>query len=154
MFLGILAAGGIFTGTNPAYTKNELAHHFATAQVKFVITEPEFLSNVLGASERPGVNVSRLWIFNPQDESIPNGFSSWESLLDHGQRGWASFDNERKSKSTTAALLFSSGTTGLPKAAVLSHYNLIAQHTLVTEAHIVPYQVCSLANQMRITLDD
>lgn len=51
------------------------------------------------------------------------------------------FDDEKTSRNTTAARLFSSGTTGLPKAAVISHYNLIAQHTLVQEVDNKPWDV-------------
>jgi acyl-CoA synthetase (AMP-forming)/AMP-acid ligase II len=44
LFLGIIAAGGIFAGTNPGYTQYELVHHVKTAKVRFLISEPEILS--------------------------------------------------------------------------------------------------------------
>lgn len=53
--------------------------------------------------------------------------------MQQGEKDWVRFDDEKTAKSTTAARLFSSGTTGLPKAAILSHFNFIAQHTLVHE---------------------
>ena len=152
LFLGILAVGAVFTGTNPAYTKSELAYHFKTARVRVIISEPELISNVLGASENPNEEMPRIWTFDSLGQKIPNGFASWKTLLKHGERDWVCFDNEEKSKSTTAARLFSSGTTGLPKATVLSHCNLIAQHTLVSEAHSVPYEVCVHVWQRNITI--
>jgi 4-coumarate--CoA ligase len=74
-----------------------------------------------------------------QASVISNGFASWRTLLTHGEGDWLRFDDETKSRNTTAFLCFSSGTTGLPKAAQLSHYNLIAEHMLVFEHHPHPY---------------
>lgn len=64
---------------------------------------------------------------------------SWRSLLTRGEADWLRFDSESTSRSTTAGLFFSSGTTGLPKLTKLSHYNLIAQHTLAFEHYPRPY---------------
>ncbi|KAH6671219.1 4-coumarate-CoA ligase-like protein [Halenospora varia] len=132
-FLAIIAAGGVFTGTNPSYTPFELVYHMKTAQSTFLITEPEpeMLNNALSAAKECSIPNSKIWIFNTHEQKVPEGFKSWKSLLQCGEKGWERFDDEKLCKGTTAARLFSSGTTGLPKAAVLSHYNLIAQHTLV-----------------------
>ncbi|TVY53801.1 Acyl-CoA ligase azaF [Lachnellula cervina] len=141
LFLGIIAAGGVFAGTNPAYTEFELVHHINTAKAKFFITEPEMLKNSLAAAKKCGVPQSNIWIFDVLGQTIPSGFSSWTELLSHGEKDWKRFDDENTCKKTTAARLFSSGTTGLPKAAVLSHHNLISQHTLVHEIVKKPYEM-------------
>jgi acyl-coenzyme A synthetase/AMP-(fatty) acid ligase len=98
-----------------------------------LITEPEMLKSIQAAAKETGIPESRIWIFDVLGQRIPAGFKSWKALLEHGEKDWVRFDDEKTSQNTTAARLFSSGTTGLPKAAVLSHYNLIAQHTLVHE---------------------
>lgn len=133
--------GGIFAGTNPSYTKFELVHHFKTARVTFLITEPELLGPALSAAEDRSVEIKKIWIFDSLNQEIPAGYSSWKTLMDYGERDWVRFDDEERSKSTTAARLFSSGTTGLPKAAALSHRNIIAQHMVVNETNRVPYEV-------------
>jgi long-subunit acyl-CoA synthetase (AMP-forming) len=133
MFLAIIAAGGIFAGTNPSYTQFELVHHIRTAKTTFFITEPEMLDTALLAAKESNIPLSNIWIFDVLDQKIPEGFRSFKELLNHGEKDWVRFDDEKTCKETTAARLFSSGTTGLPKAVVLSHYNFIAQHTLVHE---------------------
>ena len=141
LFLGIIAAGGIFAGTNPSYTEFELVHHIKTAKAKFFITEPEMLQNSLAAAKKCGIPRSNIWIFDVLGQPIPSGFRSFNELLSHGEKDWERFDDEKTAKETTAARLFSSGTTGLPKAAVISHHNLISEHTLVHEYVKKPYRV-------------
>ena len=131
LFLGIIAAGGIFAGTNPSYTSFEIAHHVRTSGTKFVITEPEMLEPVLAATKECNIVESNILILDVLGQAVPERFCSWETLLDHGEEDWVRFNNLKTAKTTEAARLFSSGTTGLPKAAIISHHNLIAQHTLV-----------------------
>lgn len=144
-FLGVVAAGGVFAGTNPAYTSHELAHTLKTAKVKFVLTAPDLLEPVLQAvKDVEWLGKEKVLLFNPNGEPAPSGYTQWKDLLQHGEQDWVRFDDLQTAKNTEAARLFSSGTTGMPKAASLSHYNLIAQHTLVFEPNPYPWRAIRL----------
>lgn len=144
-FLGVIAAGGVYAGTNPAYTAHELAHALKTARVKYVLSQEALLQPVLKAASEVGLNDEKVILFNPGREDAHAGRLQWKDLFQHGEVDWPRFDSPTKAKNTTAALLFSSGTTGLPKAAMLSHHNFIAQHTLVYESPPVrPYKAIRL----------
>ncbi|EME81249.1 uncharacterized protein MYCFIDRAFT_204241 [Pseudocercospora fijiensis CIRAD86] len=111
---GIMAFGGIFAGTNPSYQPYELAHAIKAAKIKFLVVEPELIKHALKAADDAGI--------------------SRERVLNFDNRQWQkSWDNAERSKRTTAARMFSSRTTGLPKAAMLTHYNLIAQHVQIND---------------------
>ncbi|KAJ5179077.1 AMP-dependent synthetase/ligase [Penicillium capsulatum] len=141
LVLAIIGAGGIFTGTNPSYTPTELAHHIKAAECKFLISEPEILDSLLRAAEQTGVAKENLWIFDNLGQPIPDGMKSWKELMQWGSQGWVPFNDLTRARTTTAARLFSSGTTGLPKAAIITHYNLIAQHELVMGANPRPFPI-------------
>ncbi|OCL14379.1 4-coumarate-CoA ligase-like protein [Glonium stellatum] len=143
-FLGIVAAGGIFTGVNPSHTSSELQHAFRIAKVKCLIVEPELLKNALIAAEACNIPRSRIFIFDVHGQSVPENLASWSTLQGHGECDWIRFDDKNTSENTTVARLFSSGTTGLPKALDMSHYNFVAQHTLVMEYKERDYTVIRL----------
>ncbi|KAF2709612.1 acetyl-CoA synthetase-like protein [Pleomassaria siparia CBS 279.74] len=144
--LGIVGFGGIFTGTNPSYTPAELKHAIDASKVKLIISEPELLSSINTLVETNSFSPSKILVLDSPNQANSSGFPSWRTLLTHGEQDWLRFDSLRTSKDTTALLLFSSGTTGLPKPAKLSHYNLIAQHTLVYEVRPLPYDLSRLVH--------
>lgn len=145
-FHGLIACGAVFSGVNPAYTAYELTHALKTAKVKFILTQSDMLKNVLKAAEENGIPRSHVVIFNPNGEKAPDGFKQWGDLLKHGEADWEHFDDLETAKNTSAARLFSSGTTGLPKATDLSHYNLVAQHTMVFESNPRPWKMTRILN--------
>ncbi|KAL2026323.1 hypothetical protein VTO58DRAFT_102303 [Aureobasidium pullulans] len=134
----IIGAGGVFVGTNPAYTPTELRHALETSSAKFIITEPELLQNIKQPAVALGIPGERIFLTNHRNTDAQSAMRPWRTLLEHGQEDWSQFDDEEKSKTTNAMLLFSSGTTGLPKATQISHYNLVAQHILVHENPLHP----------------
>ncbi|GME33353.1 AMP-binding enzyme [Neofusicoccum parvum] len=137
---GIVAFGGIFAGINPAYTQYEIAHAIKAAKIKCFITEPDLVKNVLPAARDAGIPESRIFIFDKPSQTVPAGMQSWTTLLSYGEQDWVRFDDLETVKTTEAARLFSSGMTGLPKAARLSHHNFIAQHHVTEPQTFLPFK--------------
>jgi 4-coumarate--CoA ligase len=143
--LGIIGAGAIYTGTNPGYTRWEIEHALKSSGAKMVICDTEVLENGMSvAAQECGLPRERILMLDDTILHFPlphaaDDMTSWRSLLMHGEADWQRFDELETSRRTIAGLFFSSGTTGLPKLAKLSHYNLIAQHTLVFQANPRPY---------------
>lgn len=137
--LAIIGAGGVFTGTNPFYRPLELEHHLRTSHARFVIVEFEHAISLLDVAEKLDIPVKNIWVYHSDESMIKSlKMRSWKTLLNYDPSDWVC---PREPKKTTAARFFSSGTTGLPKAVELTHHNLLAQHSLVFEAHPRPYQV-------------
>ena len=121
MFLATLASGGIVSTCNPAYTEEELTFQFKNSGSKIVAAVPSVLPTVQKAAEKSGVEKI---IVLDDTEQRGSGFISYRSLVeDTGSR----FNPVPvDAKNDIAVLPYSSGTTGLPKGVMLTHYNVIA----------------------------
>lgn len=150
-FIGIILFEGIFAGVNPSHTPYELAHALKTAEVKVLIVEPELLPNALKAAAQAQIPISHIFVVDYHTsvaiswadseawgeglggEERWGGCKSWRYLMGQAQREWERWDDEDRSREAVAARLFSSGTTSLPGAVEMTHYNFVAQHTMVLE---------------------
>ena len=121
IFLATLASGGVVSTCNPAYTDEELTYQFKNSFPKFVVTVPSVLPTVQKAAEKSGVEKI---IVLDDTEQRGSGFISYRSLVeDTGSRfNLAPVD----AQNDIAVLPYSSGTTGLPKGVMLTHYTMVA----------------------------
>lgn len=116
VLLGVLAAGGIAVPLNLRYRRRELAHVFSDATPRWWIREPG-LEAPDGVAEPPELKLSELLGGPSADEG-----SAAEGSAPVG-------DPDR-----IALLLYTSGTTGRSKGAMITHANLLATITSLRAA--------------------
>lgn len=126
VFHGILAAGGTVTTINPLYTPRELNYQLKDARARFIFTIPPFVERVQEALE--GTQVEEIFVIGEAEGATP--------LMSLLQTQAPAPQVTINPKEDLAALPYSSGTTGLPKGVMLTHYNLVAN--IVQSAGVEP----------------
>ena len=147
--LATARVGAVLVNINPAYRVSELRHALRLAEVNCVFLIPAFRSSEYitmlcelapeARSQRPEkleVNLlphlRHVVVWDPDDpertERWVDGFLTWREFLDLG-RGVAAETVPRRAASLDPDdpinIQFTSGTTGFPKAVVLTHNNIV-----------------------------
>jgi len=116
-FHAIQLAGATPTLLNPTYREREVRYQLENSGAVLLITDGANLEGI----QLGGLPTLRHVYTTRQPAS---GADTFANLL---KPGLATYPKpEQSSEQTLAALPYSSGTTGLPKGVMLSHYNLIA----------------------------
>ncbi|NJP31839.1 long-chain-fatty-acid--CoA ligase [Micromonospora thermarum] len=124
-YFGILKAGMVMVPLNPLLRAGEVAYHLTDSDTKVFVTFELFAEEAAkGAAEVEGVTT---YVVNlPGSDRRPEGTRSYDELFRAEDTG----DIEPTQADDTAVLLYTSGTTGQPKGAELTHFQLYMNCTV------------------------
>ncbi len=139
-FYGILKAGGVVTACSVLLTEPELAYQLNDSGAETIIAwdgQLEKINNIKDRTRLRNIIITSVldYIPNaPRDPSEIAGTMQFVNLINRTKPNPPKFEIDPKE--TIAVLQYTGGTSGLPKGAMLTHYNLvsncIATHTLVS----------------------
>ncbi|MXN47262.1 AMP-binding protein [Shinella kummerowiae] len=114
LYLACLRAGAVYLPLNPAYTLAELDYFIGDAEPRLVVVDPKSETGVAAIAQARGSAVETL-------DAPGSG-----SLLDRAGGAAADFADVERGPDDLAAILYTSGTTGRSKGAMLTHDNLLS----------------------------
>lgn len=126
-YFGILKAGLTMVPLNPLLLGPEVAYHLVDSEAKVLITFEGFAEAALAGAREAGDVLS--YAVSLSGDPLPDGVRSFKELLAFGDTG----DLHPTSPEDTAVLLYTSGTTGRPKGAELTHFQLYMGCTVAGE---------------------
>ncbi len=151
-YYGVLKAGGIIVPTNPLYAERELEHQLNNSGAKVILTMSKFYPVIEKVRKRTGLRhviVTSIKEYFPPllkilftllkekkdghrvSVTVNEQTHLWQDLLRKYSPGRA--PGVEVNSGDVAILMYTGGTTGVPKGAALTHRNLLA-NTLQTRA--------------------
>jgi malonyl-CoA/methylmalonyl-CoA synthetase len=112
LYLAAVRAGAVYLPLNTAYTLNELEYFITDAEPSLVVCDPSKAEGIGSIAAKVGAKVLML------------GADGRGSLTDAAAEASAEFATVARADDDLAAILYTSGTTGRSKGAMLTHDNL------------------------------
>jgi long-chain acyl-CoA synthetase len=125
-YYGILKAGGVIVPCNVQHKAREIEYLLSDSESVIAITSAEYVKELVDG--RQGVSTCRFLVIVDDGSSAPipetKGLYPYESLM---RSATPDFDMVHTQADDTAAIVYTSGTTGKPKGAELTHFSQFFQ---------------------------
>ena len=129
-FYGIQKAGATVTACSVLHTEHELAYQLNDSGAEIIIAWDNQLEKIMNVKERTRLRhiiITNILDYGPMASRNPPeiaGTMQFLNLIEKTKPNPPTF--KTNAKEDIAILQYTGGTTGLPKGAMLTHYNLVA----------------------------
>ena len=133
LFWAVIAAGGVYSAASSAFTPNELARQVQQGSSNLIVASSDCKDVAIKTAKLCGVPLSRVLILESMGhQRILQPASGSPNLIEGPGKAQETLDWERVTdrrilEDRVICLLYSSGTTGVPKGVNLSHMNLVSE---------------------------
>ncbi|KAJ5599264.1 hypothetical protein N7450_000331 [Penicillium hetheringtonii] len=130
---GTFFAGGIVSPANPSYSADELAFQLKDNGTKAIATFNYLLPVATAAAKKIGIPTTHIILLGDGRDSS-NQFQHFEQIKSTSTYLHEPPREKLDPNHDLAFLVYSSGTTGLPKGVMLSHRNIVANVLMVASS--------------------
>ncbi|HEY5986724.1 MAG TPA: long-chain fatty acid--CoA ligase [Streptosporangiaceae bacterium] len=128
VYFGILKAGATVVPLNVLLTEREIAYHLADSEAKAYFCfegTADLPMGKAGAAAYEGTASCDHFVLLTADPAATSPIADVETLAELTHRQPATFHSVATTETDTAVILYTSGTTGQPKGAELTHSNMV-----------------------------
>ena len=126
LYLATLRSGAVFLPLNTAYTGAELAYFLGDAEPRVFVCDPAKAEALAPVAAEAGAQLESMGVYK-QKEPAPGTFFA------KAEEARCAFQTIERGPNDLAAILYTSGTTGRSKGAMLTHHNLWSNAEVLAE---------------------
>lgn len=119
LYLAAIRAGAVFLPLNTGYTVSEVEYFLNNASPSIFICDPSKKDDFVPLAQKLDIRLETLGVWTNHEESAG-------TIADLGLEASTEFENVERRASDLGAILYTSGTTGRSKGAMLTHDNLLS----------------------------
>lgn len=127
MFYGTIMAGGVYSAASPSSTVSELARQITTGNSNLVVCNMELRDVAIAAARQCKIPLARVLLLESTPSWTLRSIGTNANVISEKLLPWERITDAKLLEDSLAVILWSSGTTGLPKGVMLSYLNLVAE---------------------------
>ncbi|PNS16046.1 4-coumarate--CoA ligase-like 7 [Sphaceloma murrayae] len=134
MLYGVIAAEGIFSAVSAASTEIELSRLLLSAGCSLLVCNEATKDIAVEAAAAAGLSKDRVVVMSERgDWSLRRVHEPNDELLSSEALQWRKITDRKELEESLVVLIYSSGTTGLPKSVCISHENFVSECCLTQD---------------------